>query len=147
MELGATVCLPRQPQCLLCPVAEHCEARALGRQQELPIKQPAGLPTPVSKRLLIIPSGDSVLFWKRPPESRRLAGFWELPEPEQIPEAVIGVRAGRFRRALVNTLYLFEVFAASIDITPLGFQFLSPKQLEDSPLSTAARKALVCLNK
>ena len=32
MELGATICLPRNPQCLLCPVADTCEARASGTQ-------------------------------------------------------------------------------------------------------------------
>jgi len=36
MELGATVCTPRSPQCLLCPVAEFCEARKLGMAESLP---------------------------------------------------------------------------------------------------------------
>ncbi len=38
MELGATVCLPKNPQCLLCPVAKFCRARASGMQNELPVK-------------------------------------------------------------------------------------------------------------
>jgi A/G-specific adenine glycosylase len=36
MELGAMVCTPRAPQCLLCPVAAHCEARKLGIAETLP---------------------------------------------------------------------------------------------------------------
>ncbi len=36
MELGATVCTPRAPQCLLCPVAQFCEARKLGVAESLP---------------------------------------------------------------------------------------------------------------
>ena len=36
MELGATVCTPRSPQCLLCPVAEFCQARKLGMAESLP---------------------------------------------------------------------------------------------------------------
>jgi len=36
MELGATVCTPRAPQCLLCPVATHCEGRKLGIAETLP---------------------------------------------------------------------------------------------------------------
>jgi A/G-specific adenine glycosylase len=36
MELGATVCTPRAPQCLLCPVASFCEGRKLGIAEELP---------------------------------------------------------------------------------------------------------------
>ncbi|HVH50417.1 MAG TPA: A/G-specific adenine glycosylase, partial [Candidatus Bathyarchaeia archaeon] len=36
MELGATICLPRSPQCLLCPVGRFCEARKLGIAESLP---------------------------------------------------------------------------------------------------------------
>lgn len=36
MELGATLCTPRAPQCLLCPVAAHCEGRKLGIAENLP---------------------------------------------------------------------------------------------------------------
>jgi A/G-specific adenine glycosylase len=39
MELGATVCTPRSPQCLLCPVAQFCEARKLGVAATLPEKR------------------------------------------------------------------------------------------------------------
>jgi A/G-specific adenine glycosylase len=39
MELGATICTPRSPQCLLCPVAEFCRARQLGIQNEIPEKR------------------------------------------------------------------------------------------------------------
>jgi len=39
MELGATVCTPKSPQCLLCPVAAFCEARRLGIADELPEKR------------------------------------------------------------------------------------------------------------
>src|SRR6266545_8115268 len=36
MELGAMVCTPKAPKCMLCPVAEHCEALAGGMQEKLP---------------------------------------------------------------------------------------------------------------
>ena len=39
MELGATICLPRSPQCLLCPVARFCEARKFGIAETLPEKR------------------------------------------------------------------------------------------------------------
>ena len=38
MELGATVCLPRDPLCLVCPLVSCCEARRAGRETELPVK-------------------------------------------------------------------------------------------------------------
>jgi A/G-specific adenine glycosylase len=39
MELGATICMPRSPQCLLCPVANFCRARKLGIQELIPEKR------------------------------------------------------------------------------------------------------------
>jgi len=39
MELGATVCTPRSPQCLICPVAESCQARKLGLVDSIPEKR------------------------------------------------------------------------------------------------------------
>jgi len=39
MELGATVCTPKSPQCLLCPVGEFCQARKRGLAETLPVKR------------------------------------------------------------------------------------------------------------
>jgi A/G-specific adenine glycosylase len=39
MELGAMICLPRSPQCLLCPVANFCQARQLGIAENIPEKR------------------------------------------------------------------------------------------------------------
>src|SRR5260370_5822021 len=36
MELGATLCTPKSPQCLLCPVVQFCEGRKLGLAESLP---------------------------------------------------------------------------------------------------------------
>ena len=38
MDLGATICTPRDPRCLLCPVAAECVARAQGNPARLPVK-------------------------------------------------------------------------------------------------------------
>ena len=40
MDLGATICTPRDPKCLLCPLSDVCAARVQGRQNELPVKAP-----------------------------------------------------------------------------------------------------------
>jgi A/G-specific adenine glycosylase len=46
MELGALVCTPRSPHCLICPVMEHCAGRIAGREEELPVKSKAKPPKP-----------------------------------------------------------------------------------------------------
>jgi A/G-specific adenine glycosylase len=38
MDLGATVCTPRNPRCLICPLAENCAARASGEPERFPVK-------------------------------------------------------------------------------------------------------------
>jgi A/G-specific adenine glycosylase len=147
MELGATVCLPKQPQCLLCPLARDCRARESGRQNELPLKSAPPGTIDVEIQLLVIEKAGRILAWKRPAESRRLAGFWELPEPAQLPRARLETRIARFRHTIVNTNYFYNVFTASLRRAPGGFQWLSKDKLQEFPLSTATKKALTCLKK
>lgn len=47
MELGATICTPRAPQCLICPVAKFCAARKQGLQKEIPQKRNERAPVAV----------------------------------------------------------------------------------------------------
>ena len=145
MELGATVCLPKNPKCTVCPVIRDCRAHQLGKQNELPVKLGAVGSQKVSKQLLVIEKNGRVLAWQRPPESRRLAGFWELPEPEQLPAAEIGARLSRFRHTIVNTDYSIDVHKALLARAPKGFYWLGTKNLHEVPLSTTAKKALACL--
>ena len=147
MELGAMVCLPKQPRCSQCPWASECQAFSLGLQNELPMK--AGRPEAVGveKQLLMIERAGKILAWQRPSESRRLAGFWELPETEQLPGVKVEGRLAGFRHTIVNTNYRIAVFRASLLGTPKGFRWIAPKELSEIPLSTTAKKALACLTK
>jgi A/G-specific adenine glycosylase len=147
MELGATVCLPRQPQCLLCPLTADCRALSSGLQNQLPIKSARPGSAMVEIQLLVVEKAGRLLAWQRPAESRRLAGFWELPERAQLPRAGVGARIGQFRHTIVNTNYSYYVFRASLVRVPSQFQWLSRDQLNEFPLSTAAKKALACLEK
>jgi len=146
MELGATVCLPRNPKCSSCPVVRQCLAHQLGKQNELPLKLGVAGAEKVAKRLLVIEKKGKVLAWQRPAGSRRLAGFWELPEPEQVPAASVGARIAGFRHTIVNTNYAIEVCRASLVRTPKGFYWIGTKNLHEVPLSTTAKKALACLS-
>jgi A/G-specific adenine glycosylase len=149
MELGATVCLPKEPRCPECPVAALCQARAGGRERELPILSPKQPFTSVHITLLIVERGDNLLLRRRGDDVRRLAGFWELPEMEALPRAKILQEIGMFRHTIVSTKYLCRVAAAGLGRTrpPNGFVFLPPGELHGLPLSTTARKALACYRK
>ena len=147
MELGATICLPRQPQCPSCPVAGSCEARLRGMQYEIPIRSRTGTHERMEKCLLLIERRGKVLLWQRPAGSRRLAGFWELPEPEQIPQARIIRTVGAFRHTIVNTRFHVQVLRATVTKVSAGFYWKDTKCLHAFPLSTTSKKALACLQK
>src|SRR6266851_1906591 len=59
MELGATLCTPRAPQCLLCPVAQFCRARKLGLAESLPAarKKRATVEITLASAVLLDPGG------------------------------------------------------------------------------------------
>lgn len=147
MELGATICVPRTPQCLLCPVAGQCRARALGLQSDFPVKRNKPVAKVVNVLVLLIERDGCLLMWQRPAESRRMAGFWELPNADQLSDALVGAPAGKFQHTIVNTKYRFEVACASIGTTPPGFTWLNGQELLNRPLSTTAKKAFACLTK
>jgi A/G-specific adenine glycosylase len=71
MELGATLCTPRAPQCLLCPVAQFCRARKLGLTESIPAirKKRATVEILLASVVLLDPRGSTVLL--PPPESKK----------------------------------------------------------------------------
>lgn len=142
MELGATICLPGRPRCEVCPLTRCCEARRRGLESELPVRKPAGAPHRIEKTLLVIARHGSILLRRRPPEKRRLGGFWELPELGEIPGARLASPRGTFRHSITNHSYRLTVVPASARRIPQGFQWIAQDQLERLPLTTASRKAL-----
>ena len=78
MDLGATICLPKNPRCLLCPLMEDCRSRANGTQQHRPVLKPKKeIPHHVDTAGAIIKDG-KVLLAQRPPKGL-LGGMWEFP--------------------------------------------------------------------
>ncbi len=82
MDLGATICTPRRPACDRCPLTAFCKARALGVQEERPVKtnQPA-IPH-YNVAAAVIRRNGAVLLGQRPPEGL-LGGLWEFPGGKQ----------------------------------------------------------------
>jgi A/G-specific adenine glycosylase len=85
MELGALICTPKSPSCLLCPVQTHCQAFAEGVEDELPIKSKKKKPKKLTMAAIILTDeNDDVLIHRRP-SSGLLANLWELPNHETKP--------------------------------------------------------------
>lgn len=85
MDLGATVCTPKKPLCLYCPMQQHCQAHQQGLENELPFKK-AKKPVPVkSAQVLILQCGDQWL-WQQRPNTGLWGGLWCLPIIEEVYE-------------------------------------------------------------
>jgi A/G-specific adenine glycosylase len=81
MELGATVCRPRDPLCTECPVRSHCEAFARGLVAELPRVARKQKPRTVRRTAIVLVSTRAVLLARR----RRdvlFGGLWEPPSAD-----------------------------------------------------------------
>ena len=142
MELGATVCLPKNPLCLLCPAASVCRAFMEGTAGELPVKLRRIEPVQVESLLLVVRRRGRILLRQRDSDARRMAGFWELPTPEELPRARIGRSLGAFRHTITHHHYKFAVAEASATNHRPPFHWFEPLDLGHIPLSTTARKAL-----
>ena len=81
MDLGATVCTPRNPDCGACPLVALCRAYWLGRADELPRRQPRKKVPLVRQVALLLERDGSFLVRKRPLQGM-LAGLWEFPSRE-----------------------------------------------------------------
>ncbi len=82
MDLGATICLPKNPRCLLCPLMEMCAAREAGTQEQRPVLKPKKeTPHVIHAAAVIvrkIGEAPNVLLAQRPSDGL-LGGMWEFP--------------------------------------------------------------------
>lgn len=97
MELGQTICTPKSPACLLCPLLSLCKARAAGTQHERPVKPPRKK-TPhydvVAGVIWEQKIGEGRFLIAQRPLDGLLGGLWEFPggkveNGESFPEALI----------------------------------------------------------
>lgn len=139
MELGATVCLPREPQCASCPLVAECLAQRQGIARELPVVGRAKAPTEVAMVALVLRSNNQVLFGKRPREGL-FGGLWEPPcvaatSLREAARAFAGLPLdlekdasflGKVRHVLSHRALSIEVFGATLDGPPTALKNVAP---------------------
>ena len=110
MELGATLCTPRTPQCTACPVAHWCRAHALGIALRLPTqrRKPKPVRLALSAAILVDPRGRTFLLRQQSDHSSLFSNLWQFP-------AVKG--AGPAPEKLSS--YLQSAFGISAALEPL----------------------------
>lgn len=82
MELGALICTPTSPACLLCPVRDHCLAFAEGVQTELPVKTRKKSTRHVHLLAAVIKNQNGDILIRKRPNKGLLADLWEFPSIE-----------------------------------------------------------------
>jgi A/G-specific adenine glycosylase len=149
MELGATICLPRNPLCLHCPVYAMCKTRGehITKPRGAQLSRPAAYLLTLRKRGTLT----EVLLELRADDASLMPGMYELPP---LPlDAVQGREPMlRLRHAITNTNYYVQIFAAhgpedsglrrSVPAANNDLHWVLTSRLGSMPLTGLARKAL-----
>jgi len=162
MELGATVCTPRSPDCLRCPLKENCLANHLSIQDERPVKKPKPQVPTYTVTAAIIERGETVLIAHRPNRGL-LGGMWEFPggkveEGESLVQALtreigeelnasiqVGDVLGEYRHAYTHfNVHLYAYFASLNGSEPVAVEaseirWVAPRDLRDYPMGKIDR--------
>lgn len=85
MELGALVCTPTSPSCLLCPVQKYCSAFEKGVQGELPVKTRKKNTRHDKLAAIVLQNEKGEFLIRKRPEKGLLANLWEFPNLEMHP--------------------------------------------------------------
>lgn len=78
MELGARICVPRNPACSLCPLASRCKALAAGVETKRPVRKKKA-PIPHEDRVVAVIKNENRYLLGRRPAGGLLGGLWEFP--------------------------------------------------------------------
>lgn len=161
MDLGAIVCVPRKPLCDKCPLSELCQARKLGLEQQLPLKQATKkIPTRHEVTLLIDHHGRYLV--RRRLAEGFLGGLWEFPtisvvdgeDPEpklRLLFSDFGLRGGAKKVGSIQHVYSHfrlksEIYRKSIEdfsnVAEGDNRWFSLDKLKDMALHGAHKKVL-----
>jgi A/G-specific adenine glycosylase len=163
MDLGATVCTPKSPSCLICPLSGMCEAQALGLAATLPAKA-AKAERPVRYGIaFVVERDDGAVLLRRRPETGLLGGMIEVPSTEWLmaPPGGNGVRAAEpvdatYAEIDTAVVHVFTHFrlelgvrrakisaAAAQRVSGATGRFVPRADLDAQALPTVMRKVLV----
>jgi A/G-specific adenine glycosylase len=155
MELGATICLPSRPLCLLCPLRTDCRAHAQGRVEQLPPRKERAARKGLQLAVAVCRRGPRLLVMRRD-DGGLFGGLWELPSAA-LPalaallgaKAIVGERLGTVTRTLTHRDLTLELWSAKagavLKAPPSGYQavqWVTAGQLSSLGISSATRAVL-----
>ncbi|HXW91165.1 MAG TPA: A/G-specific adenine glycosylase [Terriglobales bacterium] len=137
MELGATLCLPREPKCRLCPVRGMCRTRG-----ELKHSPPARRQAKKQVHYALDIRRGSIFLVRRTRETTLMPGMWELPE---IPGELSSEPCFSLRHSITSTNYSVRVARVALSRETKGC-WVKTSRAAKLPLTGLARKILCRAN-
>ncbi len=148
MDLGATVCKPQGPLCMICPWVQSCQAAALGIAEQIPVIKKLQKKKKHGAVFVIRDAGGRLYISKRAGKGL-LSGLWELPWVEEgsIPpfDADWVKRAGSVRHVFTHfdlTLDMYETTVVSVPNDLKSGVFVEADNLSGYAFSTLMKKVL-----
>jgi A/G-specific adenine glycosylase len=157
MELGATVCAPRRPRCLLCPIASGCRAAREGDPERFPVAKAKRERELHRLAVAVVERDGGILLFRRPEDSTLMAGLWELPwtAADQAEEGLaeryggrwsLGERLGEVRHSITYRDLELNVHRGRLGRRAtrpgIGSGWFGEKERAGLPLSSLVAKVL-----
>lgn len=149
MELGATVCTPKNPDCQKCPIAEDCRALREGLVLQLPTAKPK--PTQVSlDQVTWVPVVEDTYGLRMITSGRWWRGMWEFPRADKGQESTLADLIGDhdleplgvIRHTVTRHRINLHVFLARCKSRTDNLQWFGQNDLETLPLPAPQRQAI-----
>ncbi len=140
MELGARVCTPKNPACLLCPVQGFCKAYHQSKQEHLPVKTPKKKPVELNLNTYVILYDQKILI-STDDSDGLMKGLCRLPQSEQkLIES--GVVIDEMQHVFSHRIWNMKVYLVKQPIELDGCFWHPIDQLHELSMATAHRKIL-----
>lgn len=159
MDLGATICTPKSPACLFCPVREHCRAFDVGAQEELPVKSKAKKQKTEAFRTLVVQNQNGEYLLEKRPETGLLGNMYQFPmvpvreaDTEDIPlwffeqygiHLQLGGKKGSLKHVFSHLIWEMDIFTAKTeakDVEDPQLRFVGLSEMENLPFPVSHLK-------
>ncbi|MEX0344923.1 MAG: A/G-specific adenine glycosylase [Rhizobiaceae bacterium] len=156
MDLGATVCTPRNPACIVCPLREHCKVIRTGDPEHYPFKAPKRDKPLRRGAAFVAVRNDGAIYLRKRKEQGLLGGMTEVPTTNWTAriDGETGVSAAPFSASWVNIGSIRHVFThfelelsvfraeTNDPVDELDGWWSSPSDLPEEALPTVMKKAI-----